>query len=312
MHAVLAHKTIEETVDAFFQQFPFGGDVDQFASGLKRDAPSKDALKYALWPWADRYLTGALFFKSDALAQELGLDPTALKDLFASLSLRHGELADKSPEQLFLDNPVWQKPIVALANDELFCALPQTLLSFVHSIVDKLVEPHPRLAKKLSDTRAVFLEREVERMLRSAFPQAQVATQYKWRTESQMFEADLMLRFDTTILLVEAKSGKVSWSALRGAPSSLIGDVRKLIVEPSEQSGRLAAQLQQEIERRKQGQPPQMDFPLPLENVTAVMRLSVSLHDFATVQSVPLLLADAGVLNNQFPLAPCISLADLE
>jgi hypothetical protein len=40
--------------------------------------------------------------------------------------------------------------------------------------------------------------------------------------------------------------------------------------------------------------------------------MSVCLHDFATVQSIPTLLEKAGMLNNKYPLAPCLSLADLE
>jgi hypothetical protein len=69
------------------------------------------------------------------------------------------------------------------------------------------------LARKLSDVRADYLEAEVERQLRIAFPEAQFATQFKWQSGGQEFETDILLRFDTTLLLVEAKSGKVSWSA---------------------------------------------------------------------------------------------------
>jgi hypothetical protein len=309
---VFGHKSVEAIVNAFFERFPFRGEVETFAARLKQDAPSIELLKFALMPWADRFLTGEFFFRSEHIAHELGFEVGAVDSLLRKLSLEPGSLSAMSPDQLFLDNPVWLKPLIRLPNDEFFCALPQTLMSFVYSIVDDLVRPYPALSQKLSDVRAQFLEKDLERMLRAAFPQAEVATQYKWRNEGQEFETDVVLRFDTTLLLVEAKSGKVSWPALRGAPARLIEHVRNLIVAPSEQSGRLAAKLQEEIEVRKQGLPPQLEFPLPLDNVTAVLRLSVSLHDFATVQSVPALLAQAGLLNNKYPLAPCISLADLE
>lgn len=309
---IFAHQTVNEMVNAFFQRFPFQGDVEEIAASLKRDAETTKHLKSALLPLADRFLAGEMFVGSGDIAQELGMDVDALDSLLKKLSLEPGSLSTISPEQLFLDNPVWLKPFVALPNRQFFCTLPQTLMSFVYPIMDNLVRPYPTLTEKLSEVRADFLEKEVERMLRAAFPQAQVATQYKWRNENKEFETDVVLRFDTTLLLVEAKSGKVSWPALRGAPSRLIEHVRNLIVAPSEQSGRLAEKLRKEIELRKSGMTPQLDFPLPLEEVTAVLRISVSLHDFATVQSVPTLLAQAGVLNNQYPLAPCISLADLE
>lgn len=309
----LSLDTVDEMVDAFFARFRFDGDFAGTAADLKREAVTTRRLKAALLPMADKYLAVEFFFTSDQLAQETGLPPAAVDDLLRKLSLRPGALAQTPVDRFFLDNPVWLKPLIALDTPgEYFCALPQTLMSFVYQIMDELVKPHAALAEQLSDVRAEFLEEEVERLLKIAFPDVEVVPGYRWRDGNQEFETDAMLRFDSTILLVEAKSAKVSWPALRGAPNRLVRHVRELIVAPSEQSGRLAAKLQQEIALRATGAAPQMDFPLSLDKVTAVVRLSVTLQDFATVQSVPSLLAQASVLNNQYPLAPCISLADLE
>ncbi|MBX3711863.1 MAG: hypothetical protein KF800_07880 [Lysobacter sp.] len=309
---VFAIPTVDEMVDAFFVQFPFEGEVEDRIDMLKREALTTERLKYALMPLADRFLTAAMFFSSDQVANETGLDANAVEALFRRLSLAPGALAASSAEQLFLDNPVWLRPLIAFPNGEFFSALPQTLMSFVYSIIDELVKPHVALSQRLSEVRAEYLEAEAERMLRAAFPQSQVVSQYRWRHDGKEYETDLILRFDSVLLLVEAKSGKVSWPALRGAPSRLVEHVRNLIVAPSEQSGRLAETLRGEIDRRQSGQAAQLDFPLSLEDVTVVLRLSVCLHDFATVQSVPMLLAQAGVLDNHYPLAPCISLADLD
>lgn len=305
--------TVDEMVDAFFARFPFDGKTAEAAVELKREALTTRRLKAALLPMADQYLAAEFFFASDQIAQEAGLPLAAVGSLLRKLSLSFGALTNTPVERLFLNNPVWLKPLIALDSPgQYFCALPQTLMSFVYPIVDELVKPYPELAKPLSDVRSDFLEMEVERLLKVAFPDAQVVPRFKWRDGDQEFETDAMLRFDSTILLVEAKSAKVSWPALRGAPDRLLRDVRELIVAPSEQSGRLAAKLQQEVALRAADGAPQMAFPLSLDKVTAVVRLSVSLQDFATVQSVPSLLAHAGVLNNRYPLAPCISLADLE
>lgn len=310
---VLCLTTVEEMVDAFFARFPFDGQTAEVAAELKREALTTRRLKAALLPMADQYLAAEFFFASDQIAQEMGLPPAAVDDLLRQLSLNFGALADTSVDRFFLSNPVWLRPLIALESPgQYFCALPQTLMSFVYQIVDELVKPYPEVAKRLSDVRSDFLESEVERLLKAAFPDVQVVPRFKWRDGDQEFETDAMLRFDSTILLVEAKSAKVSWPALRGAPDRLLRDVRELIVAPSEQSGRLATKLQQEIALRSGGSAPQMNFPLSLEKVTAVVRLSVSLQDFATVQSVPSLLAQADVLKNRYPLAPCISLADLE
>lgn len=313
VHEALSIRTVDEMVDAFFVRFPFDGDFAETAADLKREALTTRRLKAALLPMADKYLAAEFFFTSDKLAQETSLAPAAIDALLRKVSLRPGALTQTPVDKIFLENPVWLKPLIALdAPAEYFCALPQTLMSFVYQIIDELVKPYPALAERLSGVRAEFLEKEVERLLETAFPGVEVVPRYKWRDGDQEFETDAMLRFDSTILLVEAKSAKVSWPALRGAPDRLVRHVRELIVAPSEQSGRLAAKLQQEIALRAMGAPPQIDFPLSLDKVTAVVRLSVTLQDFATVQSIPSLLAQAGVLNNKYPLAPCISLADLE
>jgi len=313
LHGVLRVATVDEMVDAFFARFPFDGKTSETAEKLKREALTTRRLKAALLPMADQYLAAEFFFSGAQIGQETGLPPAAVEGLLRQLSLSFGALADTPVDWFFLDNPVWLKSLIALDSPgQYFCALPQTLMSFVYQIVDELVKPHPEIAKPLSDVRSNFLELEVERLLKVAFPDAQVVPRFKWRDGDQEFETDAMLRFDSTILLVEAKSAKVSWPALRGAPDRLLRDVRELIVAPSEQSGRLAAKLQQEIALRAAGGAPQMPFPLLLDKVTAVVRLSVSLQDFATVQSVPSLLERAGVLNNRYPLAPCISLADFE
>ncbi len=193
-----------------------------------------------------------------------------------------------------------------------FCALPQTLLSFVFPIVDNLLVPFTLVQKKLSDARATYLEDEVSRLFEKALPGAQQYRGFKWREDVKQFESDLAIRFDTTLILIEAKSGRVSWTALRGAPARLIEHIQTLIVDPSDQSGRLAQRIEEEIARLQVGDTPVLRFPLSLEGVTCVVRLSVTLHDNATIQSVPAMLADAGVLKNKYPLAPYMMLADLE
>ena len=243
---------------------------------------------------------------------ENGLKLEAVSILTNRLSFAPGDLSDEKPESFFLNNPVWLRPLVYMGKGSYFCALPQTLMSFITPITDELLKPFERLPEKMSSARASYLEDEVARQFENAFPGSIRHRGFKWREGTQEFESDLVIRFDTTILLIEAKSGKVSWPALRGAPSRLIEHVRTLIVEPSDQSGRLANQIEEEIARISNGEEPLLKFPLPLQGVTCVVRLSITLNDFATIQSIPGMLSEAGVLKTYYPLAPCFSLADLD
>lgn len=312
LKAIFARPSISAIVDAFFERFPFRGEQEEWANNVKRDAGTVERLKNAIWPLADIPLTQTFFFYTRDVAADMSLDFPAVEGLFERISMSLGDLADRDPQSFVLENPVWLKPLIKLTSGEYFCALPQTPMSFIYSVVDNLLADKERLRARLADVRGTYLEKEVERLLRSAFPDAQVATNVTWKGAGKNYETDLVLRYDSTLLLVEAKSGKVSWPALRGAPDRLMEHVRRLIVDPSEQSGRLAMELQSEVARLKTGAPPALAFPIPLEGVTAVQRVSVILHDFATVQCIPSLLRHAGVLKNVYPLAPCFSLADLE
>lgn len=121
---------------------------------------------------------------------------------------------------------------------------------------------------------------------------------------------DVAIRVDTTLFLVEAKSGRVSWPALRGAPERTVRDINELIVAASNQSARLAQRLGEELNGTRTADP--LNFPIALEGLRSVVRLSVTLHDFATLQSIPRLVVDAGLAEGAQRLAPCISLADFE
>lgn len=312
IHAIFQRKTQDDVVSGLFDAFPLEGDLDDFRRQATAPGVSMGEARFRILPWTDRFVGPLLILHCDEIAATHNVERDAVAILFNRLSLEIGDLKDEEPEKLFLDNPVWLRPLIYVNALTYFCALPQSLMSFIHPIVDELLKPYPALQTKLSQARAAFLEDEIAALFYKALPGAQMSRGFKWREGQQQFESDLVIRYDTTVFLVEAKSGKVSWPALRGAPARMIDHVKTLIVEPSDQSGRLAQRLQEDIDRVKVGQAPELGFPLPMEGVTCVVRLSVTLHDFATLQSVPGMLIDAGVLNNKYPLAPCMSLADLE
>ncbi|MDD3937563.1 hypothetical protein [Rhodoferax sp.] len=312
LHGVFQLRSKEALLEAFFTTFELKGAIDHFRSHLSKPGVTLQQAKWALLPWSDRFIGPALIVTNEEISEEFGVNLDAAAILTNRLSLAFADLADAEPESFFLGNPVWLRPLIYMQKGFYFCALPQTLLSFVFPIVDELLVPFKGLQEKLSEARAAYLEDEVARLFEMALPGAARHRGFKWREGAQQFESDLVIRFDTTLILIEAKSGRVSWPALRGAPGRLIKEINKLIVEPSDQSGRLAQRLEEDIAHLKANEAPTLGFPLPLEGVTCVVRLSVMLHDFATIQSVPTMLADAGVLKNKYPLAPCMSLADLE
>ncbi|NPC57822.1 hypothetical protein [Caenimonas soli] len=304
--------TVDSMVTRFFAEFEPKGELADFRRELTAPGVGRREAAMRIWMVADRFLASGLIVNIEQLALETETEATALWIIFNQLSVGFGDLSDLNPEGLLLENPVWLRPMIYLDRSQYFCPLPQTLLSFIFPIVDELVAPHSKLQQKLSQARANFLEDEVSELFAKALPGATMHRGFKWREVDRQYENDLAVRFDTTLLLIECKSGRVSWPALRGAPVRLVEHVKTLIVEPSDQSGRLAERLKADVALVDGGQVPTLGFPLALEGITCVLRLSVTLHDFATLQSVPVLLEGAGALQNKYPLAPCLSLADLE
>lgn len=291
------------------KQFADFGGVETLRDLLCESGLQQSEAKFRVLVALEGVLPSYLLFDGKTIAQELGLDVAATSGLLKRLSQSFGSLHDRAPDALLLNNPMWLQPLIEVQDGVFFSALPQTLMSFVFPIVESLAQPHDALCQKLQRARAQYLEGATERLLRAAFPGCELVRGYKWVEGDRQYESDLALRYDATILLVESKSGGVSWPALRGAPQRIVRQIQDLIVAPSDQSARLAQRLRETIA----GTPgPVADFPLPLEDVRAISRLSVTLHDFATVQSIPHLLLEAGLIKSEHRLAPCLTLADLE
>lgn len=291
------------------EMFPAVQDLDALKAELHTPGLDREQGQYRVLIALEGLLPLYFFFKAEDVADAMSLGKTTTSALLKKLSLPFGALQDRTPESLLLDNPVWTHPLIEVESDVYFCALPQSLMSFVFPIAEGLIKPHPSLHERLKRVRTRYLEDSTERALRQAFPGCNVARGYKWMEGDRQYESDLVLQYDATILLVESKSGGVSWPALRGAPGRMVKHIQELIVDPSDQSARLAERLKEAIGGYAG---PVADFPLPLAGVRAISRLSVTLHDFATIQSIPFLLQEAGLIRSEHRLAPCISLADLQ
>jgi hypothetical protein len=291
------------------KQFVGIGGADALRDLLDKPGLQQDEAKLRILLALEAIMPRWLMFDAPTISQELGWEVGSVSGILKRLSLSFGALHDRAPEVLLLENPMWLQPLIEVEDGIFFSSLPQTLMSFVFPIVESLAKPHEALRERLRMARAQYLEDATERVLRAAFPGCELVRGYKWNERDRRYESDLALRYDATILLVESKSGGVSWPALRGAPQRMVRQIRELIVEPSDQSARLAERLKEAIA----GTPgPVADFPLSLEGVRAISRLSVTLHDFATVQSIPHLLLEAGLIKSEHRLAPCMTLADLE
>jgi hypothetical protein len=152
----------------------------------------------------------------------------------------------------------------------------------------------------------------VEATLRAALPGAKITAGAKWTWEGRGYETDALVSLDRILLIAEAKSGVVSPLGLRGSVDRLKRHVNELIVDPSEQSARLASI----IALAKSGDATALavasGLGLDPTTIRKIVRVSVTLDDFSILASAEPTLQLAGLKPAALELAPTLGLADFQ
>jgi hypothetical protein len=305
--------TVAGMLDAYHKAHPHLKDsTAEMLAFAEEQGITLDHMKSMLLSHSDLSLDDTYTFDAGVLASETGIDAPSIASALDRLSLGFGDLTESNPEYLFLTNPVWTKPVVKLTGGRYFCAMPQVFFSFVFPILAELLEGDDSAKKQYEKRRAEFLESDIRELFGKAFPDCEIGAGYKWREGSVEYENDLMVRVDSHLILVEAKSHSISWPALRGAPDRARRHVEEILLDPSIQSLRLATRVTQALADKDNRESLLPRFPVPLDQVRTVLRLSVTLEDFATLQTTLHHAKKANWIPSDHPIAPCILLADLE
>jgi hypothetical protein len=310
---VFTERTVEKVIKKYYELSPDLKDTpEQLIAFAEKQDLSLEEVKAFILSHSDLTLADDLTFSVTNLAKELGQTQEALTAVLEKLSLAFGDLSDRPTEGLFLNNPVWTKPLIKFADEIFFCATPQVFFSFIFPVLEELIAGKEPLRGAYRKTRSEFLESEITTRFREAFPDSDIATNYKWHDAGKEYENDLLIKIDSHLILGEAKSGAVSWPALRGAPERAKRHVEELLLEPSNQSLRLASRINEVIANPAVAEAVLPNFPFDLKMIKTVLRLSVTLEDFGVLQSQLHTIKPTGWIPENHPLAPCMLLADLE
>lgn len=261
---------------------------------------------------ADICLNENYTFNKQLFSDALELDDTVIEKLFETFSYEFGDLQEENPDHIFLANPIWKKPIIRISDNEIFCPIPQVFFSFAHRALDALLRSNDEVNRTLSDHKSNYLENKIEQIVKSRFPEAVTISGLKWHIEEVEYETDLITFIDSQMIIIEAKSGKISDTALRGAPKRLQRDLGELLIEPSVQSLRLKNLLLDLIANPQKNDPIREKLPIDLAKINKVHRVSVSLEDFATIQANIKIISDTGWLPENFEPCPTFCLGDFQ
>lgn len=312
LSTVLTKSSVNGMVDAYYKANPdFEDSKEDMLAFAAENGISLEQMKFIVLSHSDQSLRDAYIFDANTLAEETGINQASIASALNFLSLGVGDLKDNETEHLFLDNPVWTKPLIRLGADQYFCAMPQAFFSFIFPILTSLLEKDTSALKRYQARRAEFLESEIRTLFEEAFPGCEVAAGYEWQVGNNRYENDLLVRVDSHLIIVEAKSHSISWEALRGAPKRARRHVSEILLDPSLQSLRLANRVNEGISDRDAMDSLLPNCPISLNFVNTVLRLSVTLEDFATFQTTLHHAKSAGWIPPDHPIAPCMLVSDL-
>jgi len=244
-----------------------------------------------------------------------GAVPAPIVNVLYRLAIAPGGLSDIDPEHIYLNNPIWQRPYILLTDGSLFVALPQLIFSFPFVIMEALMEGHLHLEAAYESARANYLEEAIMALVSTAMPSAEIYRGVAWDDPDtgQTWENDIVAVVGNFIFIFEAKSGRIKDASRRGGTLSLRKNFKELFVEPGEQSGRLENYLntkQQTAQLRLKASSKPVD--LRLDKPKIVFTFSICIEHFAALTSARHYLKELGLVSDQTPWAPVLSLGELQ
>ena len=248
-------------------------------------------------------------FRATDLAKSLNLSEDIVKAVLDEYALSIGELSEYKTEDLHISNPVWEKPVIKLPAGEYFYALPAGFFSFMIPCLEAVLSP---FKLEVSERRAKFLESKVAEIVKKRLPNSQIETNFKCVIDGKQYEADLIAFVDSFALLIECKSEKITKPPLKGEPNRLRNYIRKLLIDPNEQSSRLKEHLEFLSSNADVADPIRDQIGYDLGKVHRFIRVSVSLEDFGQIQSSLKQLNNTDWLPPNFVPYPSMNLASFE
>jgi hypothetical protein len=120
----------------------------------------------------------------------------------------------------------------------------------------------------------------------------------------------LLIKFDTQLFIIEAKSGKISAPANRGGIKRIKKHLKELVLDPAIQAERLAEGIR-ELEKEDSDCKYSIEVPFETKNIDRIVKISVTLDDFAILQSGKNAFPIDQLLDEDLPDVLSVSLSSL-
>lgn len=262
---------------------------------LRRD---RRAVEGTLWSISEGRLVSMLTFTAAELTAPTGVEePAPLLEIIDTVSLRFGDVLGETLQHLHLDNPVRLKPFIALGDDRYFLCNPHSLGLNLAEPLQEICNRRPSTKARVEAARADWLETKLRSTFTTFLPHADIRRSVKWTDpgDGKGYESDVVVVIDKTVLVFEAKSAKIDGPARRGALNSLKGALRKLVVDPSDQSARFKRILQTAAGQLNLDSD-DGDFAIGADAVRDIIRVNVVLDPVGPLSAYWPRLKEAGLI----------------
>jgi hypothetical protein len=249
--------------------------------------------------------------EKDDLRVEFG---SIFLEFLEKLSIKQGELSALNPQHIFMNNPVWRRPFIALGDGRIFLGRPGLLYGFPFQIFEQFVLSNSILEKAYSEARSEYLEEVIFNYVSSAFPSGSVFRHVMWRdpVTNKEYENDVLAIIGNIIFLFEAKSGRLDDVAKRGGELSLLTNFKELFVEPGEQATRLESYLNSAgPSARLWLKGHEGSIALNLDRPKIVHKFTICFEHFDSLTSAKYYLKILGAVTDESAWAPVLSLGEL-
>lgn len=246
-------------------------------------------------------------------AVDADADLTAAKSVIEKLSMSLGDTAENPIDHMILDNPVWVRPFVKFDN-KIYLPLPTTFSSYCLNIFLELSKANEKLKTAYENARANTLEDMTARLLGEALPGAKIWQSVKWKDAAtgRQYENDTVVLIDHWLLLFEAKSGQITDSARRGSYDRLKREIKKLVIDPSDQSRRFAELLTEKPGIHKFECKGGGNCEIDSSALDGIVRVNVTNESIGNLNSRGGNLVEAGLVPEGTDLAPTMSISSLD
>lgn len=308
LRKVFRARNIAQLVRLYYKHFPdLVGSPEEMLAALPKET-TFEQMKLLTLSHSDLRLIDMYLVQVDELSGVSGMPDEKVKKCLEAISMAIGSLAGSDVDHFFMGNPVWAAPLVRIG-EAYFSPIPQIMFSHIHGLMRNLFET-AGLKVSLEQRRAEYLEWKITQVVSKTLPKANLHANRKWKLDGAEYETDLIAVLDRVIILFEAKSASLTAAGLRGAPDRVRRHVRELVVDPSEQSERLADVIRKAKAGDKAALQVTNSLGLEVTNVDTVTRVSVTLDDFSVLASAESELKEAGWAPNDLPLALTLNIAD--